>query len=154
MKHTKFKSVEFNNKKKSFFIEYTTGLRVECPYSALGIKKNVVECSPDGEVGNHSFYFVLSDGKKEYVPYDQILDIVQNPEYAKQQALYEMTKAVVKLLKESKVSKRELARRLKTSLSQIERLLTLTNYNKELSRLIEMAAILNYEFKWEFKKVA
>ena len=51
-----------------------------------------------------------------------------------------------------KVPKREIARRLNTSMSQLTRLLNTTNYEKELSRLIEIAAILNYELKWEFKK--
>jgi hypothetical protein len=154
MKHGKFKKVTFDNKKRSFHLEYTSGLKIDCPYSALGIHEKVADAAPDSEVGDHSFYFVLESGKKDYVPYDQPLHIVQNPEYMKQQTLYEMTKAINEFIRKGKVSKRELARRLGTSMSQLTRLLDTTNYKKELSRLIEIAAMLNYEFKWEFKKVA
>lgn len=154
MKHEKFKMVEHDNKKKVFRLEYTSGLKIECPYSALGIKHAVVEATPDKESGRHSFYFVLENGETEYVPFDQPLHIVQNPEYVREQTLYEVTKQLNEFLKKSNVSKRELARRLGTSLSQLARLLDTTNYKKELSRLIELAAMLNYEFVWEFKKAA
>ena len=65
-----------------------------------------------------------------------------------------MTKQINEFIQESHAPKRELARRLGTSLSQLSRLLDTTNYKKELSRLIELAAMLNYEFKWQFKKAA
>ncbi len=154
MKHKKFRKVGYDNKKKVFHLEYTSGLKIECPYSALGIRRKVIEAAPDTEVGQHSFYFVLNNGKKDFVPFDQPLHILQNPEYVKQQTLYEVTKQLNEFIKQGKVSKRELARRLGTSLSQLSRLLDTTNYKKELSRLIELAAMLNYEFKWEFKRAA
>lgn len=154
MKHKKFKKVELDNKKRVFHLQYTSGLKVECPYSTLGIKGKVIEAAPDVEVGQHSFYFILENGKKEFVPFDQPLHIVQNPEYVKQNTLYEVTKQINEFVERGKVSKRELARRLGTSLSQLSRLLDTTNYKKELSRLIELAAMLNYEFKWEFKRAA
>lgn len=154
MKHKKFKSVKFDNKKKAFHLEYTSGLKIECPYSALGIRGRVLEAGPDEESGRHSFYFVLDNGKKDFVPFDQPLYIVQHPEYVKHQTLYEVTKKLNRFIEQEKVPKRELARRLGTSLSQLARLLDTTNYKKELSRLIELAAMLNYEFKWSFKKAA
>ena len=154
MKHKKFKKVAFDNKKRTFHLEYTSGLKIDCPYSMLGIHEKVSDAAPDDEAGEHSFYFVLESGKKDYVPYDQPLHIAQNPEYLKQQTLYEMTKAINEFIRKGRVPKRELARRLGTSMSQLSRLLDTTNYKKELSRLIESAAMLNYEFKWEFKKAA
>lgn len=154
MKHRKFKKVEFDNKKRLFHLQYTSGLKLECPYSALDIRDKVVEAGPDQEVGRHSFYFILSNGKKDYVPYDQPLHIAQNPEYMKEQTLYKVTKQINHFIKQERVPKRELARRLGTSMSQLARLLDTTNYKKELSRLIEIAAMLNYEFTWKFKRAA
>ena len=154
MNHRKFRKVGYDNKKRVFRLGYTSGLKSECPYSALGIRDKVVEAGPDREAGRHSFYFVLDNGKKDFVPFDQPLHIVQHPEYVKQRTLYEMTKKMTEFIEREKVSKRELARRLGTSTSQLSRLLDTTNYKKELSRLIELAAILNYEFKWAFKRAA
>ena len=94
MKHKKFKKVILDNKKRVFHLEYTSGLKLECPYSALGIHEKVMDAAPDSEVGGHSFYFILESGKKEYVPFDQPLHIAQTPEYVKQQTLYEITKAI------------------------------------------------------------
>jgi len=154
MKHKKFKKIEFDNRKRVFHLQYTTGLKLDCPYFSLGIKGKVMDAGPDAEVGGHSFFFVLENGKKDFVPFDQPLHIAQNPEYVKEQTLYEMTKRLNEFIKKEGVSKRELARRLKTSLSQLARLLDTSNYKKELSRLVEIAAMLNYEFKWEFRKAA
>ncbi len=154
MRHRKFRKIEFDNKKRVFLVEYTTGFTAECPYSALGIRNKVVEAAPDAEVGRHSFYFILDNGKKEFVPFDQPLHIAQHPEYVKQNTLYEVTKQLNEFIERERVSKRELARRLGTSMSQLSRLLDTTNYKKELSRLIELAAMLNYEFRWTFKKAA
>ena len=154
MKHRTFKKVAYDNKKRVFHLEYTTDLKLDCPYSALGIRNKVVEAGPDSEVGGHSFYFVLDNGKKDYVPYDQPLHIVQNPEYVKEQALYEDTRQLNEFIEKAGISKRELARRLGTSMSQLFRLLDAPNYKKELSRLIEIAAMMDYEFVWRFKKVA
>jgi|SRR5579884_2821965 len=152
MKHKRFRKVSFDNKKRVFHLEYTSGLKLDCPYSSLGIKDRIVDAGPDKEVGRHSFYFTTEDGTTDYVPFDQPLHIMQNPEYVKEQTLYQMTKRINEFIRREGVSKRELARRLNTSLSQLSRLLDTTNYTKELSRLIEIAAILDYEFKWEFKK--
>jgi hypothetical protein len=154
VKHKKFKKVEFDNKKRLFHLEYTSGLKLDCPYFSLHIKGKVIDAGPDVEVGGHSFYFTLENGKTDYVPFDQPLHIVQNPEYAKEQTLYQMTKQLNEFIKNSGISKRELARRLNTSLSQLARLLDTANYKKEMSRLVEIGAILNYEFHWEFEKAA
>lgn len=154
MKHKKFKKVQFDNKKRLFHIEYASGLKIECPYSALQIRGKVIDAAPNKDVGRHSFYFVLDKGQKHFVPFDQPLHIAQNPEYVKQHTLYEVTKKLNEFIEQEKVPKRELARRLGTSMSQLLRLLDTTNYKKELSRLIELAAMLNYEFKWTFEKAA
>ncbi len=154
MKHKKFKKVEFDNKKRVFHLQYTSGLKVECPYSSFKIQSKVIEAGPDPEVGGHSFYFVLENGKKDYVPFDQPLHVLQNPEYVKEQTLYDMTKCLNEFIRKEGVSKRELTRRLGTSMSQLQRLLDTTNTKKELSRLVELAAMLNYEFKWSFKRAA
>jgi hypothetical protein len=154
MKHTKFKKVEFNNKKRVFKLSYNSGLVVECPYAALGIKEKVVEAAPDKEVGGHSFYFILENGKQDYVPFDQPLYISNNPDYMRQELMFELTMNILSIIEDVGISKRELARSLKTSVTQINRLLDQTNYNKDLSRLIQIASLLNYDFDWEFKKVA
>jgi hypothetical protein len=154
MKHMRFKKIDFNNRKKIFILEYTSGLVIECPYFSFGIKHNIVDAGTDREVGNHSFYFILENGYKDYVPFDQPLHIVQNPDYILEETLYKMTGQLNKFIVSSRISKRQLARLLKTSVSQLNRILDPANYKKDIGRLIEIAALLNYEFLWDFKKAA
>ncbi len=154
MKHRKFKYVIFNNRKKVFNLTYTSGLEVECPYSALAIKKKVVEAGPDPEVGYHSFYFKLEDEYIGYVPFDQPLHIVKNPDYLRAEAVNRMTHEVKDMYEKKNISKREIARRMNTSVTQINRLLDINNFDKDISRLIQMAAVLGHEFQIFFKKAA
>lgn len=154
MKHRKFKLVRFNNKKKVFHLTYTSGLEIECPYSALSIDKNIIDAGPDKEVGNHCFYFVLEDGEKDYITFDQPLYIIRHPDYVREEVLYNLTLELQKIIALKKIPKRELARRLNTSVTQVNRLLDQTNYKKDLSRLIEIATIIGYEFNWTLKKAA
>ena len=154
MKHKKYRSVAFNNKKKVFVLNYTSGLEIECPYSRLGIKSNVVETGLDKETGNHCFYFVLEDGEKDYITNDQPLYIVRNPDYVKHETLFKVTVELQNVIAIKNISKRELARSMNTSVTQINRLLDQTNYKKDLSRLIEMAAVIGYEFELSLKKAA
>ena len=154
MKHRKFKLVRFNNKKKVFHLTYTSGLEIECPYSALSIDENVIEAGPDKEVGNHCFYFVLENGEKDYITFDQPLHIIRQPDYVREEVLCNITLELQKIIALKKISKREIARRLNTSVTQVNRLLDQTNYNKDLSQLIEIGTIIGYEFNWSFKKAA
>jgi len=154
MKHRKFKNVEIDNRKRIFRLEYTSGLKLDCPYFSLGIRGKVVTAAPDPETGAHSFFFTLDDGRTDYVPFDQPLHIARNPEYIKEQTLHAMTKQLNEFIRREKVAKRVLARRLNTSPSQLERLLDPANYQKEMSRLVEIGAILNYTFRWQFEKAA
>lgn len=154
MKHRKYRAVTFNNKKKVFNLVYTSGLEIECPYSGLFINNKVVEVGLDKETGNHCFYFVLEDGEKHYITHDQPLYVVKNPDYIRHDTLCNVTIKLQNIMELRKISKREVARRLKTSVTQVNRLLDQTNYNKDLSRLIQMAAVLGYEFELSFKKAA
>ncbi len=52
--------------------------------------------------------------------------------------LYKLTLKARKLLKESKLPKRELARRLATSPAQIYRLLDPTNYKKTIDQMVRL----------------
>ena len=87
----------------------------------------------NGGVRTGYMHILLDNGKKDFVPFDQPLHIVENPEYVKQQTLFEVTKQLNQFIEREKVPKRELARRLGTSMSQLFRLLDTTNYRKELS---------------------
>ncbi len=85
------------------------------------------------------------------MPFDQPLYISNNPDYMRQELMFELTMNIQSIIEDVGISKRELARSLKTSVTQINRLLDQTNYNKDLSRLIQIASLLNYDFDWELK---
>ena len=77
MKHKKFKKVEFDNKKRVFHVEYTSGLKIDCPYFALGIKDKITEAGPDPEVDQP----VLHPPQREVPPLGAGLERVPPAEY-------------------------------------------------------------------------
>ena len=80
-KNTKIKAVTFNNRKKQMDISYTSGHKVRIHYRSLGIRKNLNNTWVDKESRGRSIGLELSDGHIDYMPYDQPLDIIKDPEY-------------------------------------------------------------------------
>jgi hypothetical protein len=58
--------------------------------------------------------------------------------------LHKLTVGALKLVKQSGLSKHELTRRLKTSPSQLYRLLDPTNYRKSMDEMLRLLAALGY----------
>src|SRR3990167_9343433 len=81
MRDNKFKSVDFNNHKKQLFFVYTTGKKVSVHYSQLGINSNIVKAWVDHETRDRSIGLEFENGSKDYLPYDQPLELVKDADY-------------------------------------------------------------------------
>ena len=154
MKDTKFKNVKFNNRKRQIEVTYTSGKKYTIHYSSLGIKKNILEALIDDETKGHSIIFKFNDGKHDYMPYDQPLAIMKDPEYLLSTHIEYITAMIKKTLKDKKISKKYLAEQLNTSENQIHRLLNPTILNKNLEQLYKIISLLGYEFKISIDQAA
>jgi hypothetical protein len=76
---------------------------------------------------------------------EQVLEYNQDPEYLKELLLYKLSVEAQKAVEDSGVSKRELARRLRTSPSQLYRLLDPTNSVKSVGQMLALLHLVGRE---------
>ena len=99
----------------------------------------------DEELGREGFTYRLQSGAEGTVHIDQVLDYHQDPGYMADLLLYKLTVEAQKRLDRSGIGIRQLARRLKTSPSQLYRLLDTTNYRKSVRQLLSLLHALDCE---------
>lgn len=147
-------SVDFSNKKKEINIIYTSGKTIVIHYSSLGIRKNIKDIQIDRETGNKSLIIEFINGEIDYLPYDQPLHIIGDPEYILQNHIENIIAQIKEVLSRKKISKKYLARQLKTSDNQIQRLLNPNILNKNLVQLYKLAYLLSLEFEVNLTEVS
>jgi transcriptional regulator with XRE-family HTH domain len=76
---------------------------------------------------------------------EQVLDYNHDPAYLREVLLYDMTLAAQARLGRAGLSRRELARRLGTSPTQLYRLLDQTNARKSVDRMLALLSVLDCE---------
>jgi hypothetical protein len=144
----KIKSVKLNNRKRAF--EVRTWRHIyQFPYTKSDppptSKDSVIEVSVDEELGREGFTYHLTSGRKGTVHIEQVLEYNQDPSYMRDLLLYKLTIEAQKRIDESKLSKREIIRRLGTSPAQFYRLIDSTNYRKSVDKVLFLLHVLDCE---------
>ena len=145
MKEHKFKSASFNNRKKQLDVFYASGKKVALHYGPSGIKSNIQEVWIDKETRGQSIGIKYDDGKVDYMPYDQPLAIIKDPEFLLQTHIEILISRIKEAIRASRISKRYLAEQLNTSDNQVQRLLNPKILNKNLSQLYHIVSLLGLE---------
>jgi hypothetical protein len=153
-KKYKFKSADFNNRKKQLHLSYSNGKSTSISYGSLGIGKNIKKVWIDKETSGQSVGIEFLDGSTDYLPYDQPLFIAKDPEYLLQIQIELLIAEITAAIKSKKISKRYLAEKLNTSDNQVQRLLNPRILNKNLAQLYKIASLLNLEIYMSVKEVA
>jgi hypothetical protein len=84
----------------------------------------VADAYVDRELANEAFSYVLESGAEGSIHLDQVLEYNEDPTYLRDLLIYKLTVEAERRVEESGLSRRELARRLKTSVPQLYRLWT------------------------------
>ena len=141
----KIRSLKMNNHKKAFELR-TWKDRYEYPYAMLDTQPTdddkIVSACVDPELGNEGITYELASGTEDTLHIDRILEYNRDPSYMRDLLLYKLTIEAKKLVEASPVGIRELSRRLKTSPTQIYRLLDEENTRKSLDRVFELLSVL------------
>ena len=144
--------VRVNNRKKSFEIDTKKGA-FSLPFSRLRLvptsKNRVKEIYVDREVANRGITYVLESGKEDTVHLDAFLDYNRDPDFMREVALFKLTVKANEIMEKSKLAKREVSRKLRTSPSQIYRLLDTTNTKKTIDQMVKLLAALNYQIDFK-----
>jgi hypothetical protein len=141
----KIKSVNCNNQRRAFEVN-TSSKAYSFPYVKAEPKPvpgdHVVRAYADKELGREAFTYVLQSGKKGTIHLEQVLEFNRDPNYLRDLLLYRLTLEAQKRIAESPLSKREIVRRLRTSATQLYRLLDQTNYKKSVDQLVSLLQLL------------
>lgn len=154
MKSERIRAVSFDNRRRRLAIEYASGKRAEVHYGHLAITTKVIEAWVDTETRGGAVDMRLEDGTEEYMPWDQPLALVQDPEFLLRTHLERVLAHIHRAFADKHISKRYLARQLGTSDNQIQRLLDPSSLNKNLTQLYRIALLLGIELEWRVREAA
>ncbi|MGE4233505.1 MAG: hypothetical protein AB7F43_09270 [Bacteriovoracia bacterium] len=153
----KIHKVTTNNRKKCFEIETPKGC-FSLPFSKLTLKPSakdkIQSVCIDSELGNQAITYVLESGKEDSIHMDAFLDYNRDPDFMRDLTLHKLTVEAIKLFEKSGLSKHELIRRLKTSPSQLYRLLDPANYKKSMDEMLRLLTVLGYRVDLKLVKDA
>ena len=153
----KISRVFANNRKKTFVLE-AGGKNFEFPFSRLQVKPRVDDpiknVHVDSELGREGFSYVLKSGKEDSVMMDSVLHYNRDPEYLCELMLHELTIRALTEIKKRDVSKREIARRLRTSPKQVYRLLDPAFYGKTIDQMVKLLHVLGLKVRLKIEKEA
>lgn len=142
----KIRSVTQNNRKKMFEVRTSTK-SLAFPFSKAdptpSMQDPITKLFVDPEAGREAFTYVLHSGRSGTVHVEQVLEYNQDPSYLRDALLYRLTLEAQKRIPESRLSKREIMRRLGTSAAQLYRLLDQTNYRKSVDQVLALLQVLN-----------
>lgn len=146
----KIRRVAANNRKKAFEVSAGRG-RYGFPYAKATPSPTtadpVNEVFVDNELAREAFSYTLASGRCGSVHVEQVLEYNRDPEWLREQLLYSLTIEAQRRLVASRLSKREVIRRLGTSASQFYRLLDQTNYRKSVDQLLVLLQVLDCEVR-------
>ncbi len=105
----------------------------------------VARVAVDPELGREGFEYELKSGRTGVVHIDEVLEYNEDPGYMRDQLLYKLTLEAQSRVASSRLSKREIIRRLGTSATQFYRLLDQTNYRKSVDQMLLLLHALDCE---------
>ena len=143
----KIRKIEANNRKGEFRVVTYSGDAYVFPYVKAEPQPDsadkVVDAYVDRELANEAFTYVLESGDQGSIHLDQVLEYNEDPTYLRNLLIYQLTVEARQRVEQSGLSRRELARRLKTSVPQLYRLLDTTNTRKSMNQLVSLLQILD-----------
>lgn len=151
----KIKSVSVNNHRKCFEVRAAKRNFI-LPFAKSGLVPSatdrVTSVYVDKEMAAEGITYVLKSGRQNSIPLDAFLDYNRDPEYLAKLLLHRLTLDALERCKTSKLSRRELARKLSTSPAQLYRLLDPANQTKTVDQMIKLLAALGYELEYKIVK--
>ena len=152
----KIRRVTPNNRRREFEVETRAGDVYSFPYSQAypvpSSEDRIGEVFVDKELGNEAFTYVLDSGKEGSVHIEQVLEYNKDPKYFAELITYKLTVEALNSINSSGLSRRQIAKRMNTSVPQLYRLLDTTNTRKSMNQLIALLHVLNRDVDFVVSK--
>jgi predicted XRE-type DNA-binding protein len=87
--------------------------------------------------------YVLQSGDEGSIHIEQVLEYNEDPTYLAELLTYKLTLEAKQRIESSGLSRRQIAKRLSTSLPQLHRLLDPANSRKSMNQLVTLLHVLN-----------
>ena len=143
----KVQKVSINNRRKEFSVATRAGTVFTFPYAEAdpgpSSKNRIEKVFVDRELGNEAITYVLNSGDEGSVHIEQILEYNEDPNYMANLLTYKLTLEALNGIENSGLSRRQIAKRLKTSVPQLYRLLDPANTSKSINQLVALLHVLN-----------
>jgi hypothetical protein len=143
----KIRQVIVNNRKACLELRVRAGAVYPVPYAKLRPrptpKNRIRDAHVDQELGSEAVTYVLESGDEGTVHIEFALEYNRDPSYLAELMVHRLSVEARNRVKRSGISRRELARRLHTSLPQLYRLLDPANTRKSLKQLIALLGVLD-----------
>ena len=151
----KIRSVSPNNRRRAFEVLTHKGSFLY-PYANLDAQPSgsnrIREAYVDPELGNEAFTYLLESGEEDSIHIDRVLEYNKDPAFMRDLLLYKLTLEAQRQVEKSSLSKRELIRRLKTSPTQLYRILDEENYRKSVDQVLGLLSVLNCRVEFTVKQ--
>jgi hypothetical protein len=145
----KIRKVAANNRKAQLEMTVRSGKTYPLPYAKLDprptSKDKVRDVYVDAELGREGVTYVLESGEEGSVHIDHALEYNEDPGLLSELLVHRLTLAAREHMEGSGLSRREVARSLKTSVPQLYRLLDTANTKKSINQLVELLHVLGCE---------
>ena len=143
----KIRRAAVNNRKAEIELTAGSGKVLPVPYAKLAprptAKNRICEAYVDKELGCEAVTYTLESGDEGSVHIDHALEYNKDPSYLAELLVHKLTVEARRRVDRSGLSRRELARRLNTSVPQLYRLLDPANTRKGLGQLIGLLHLLD-----------
>mgnify|MGYP000004654481 FL=1 len=152
----KIRSVTSNNRRNEFTVITRSGATYVFPYGEADPRPcsddRIGEAFVDKELGNEAFTYVLESGEEGSIHIEQILEYNEDPKFLAELLIYKLTLEAQDGIEGSGLSMRQIAKRLRTSVPQLYRLLDPANTRKSMSQLVALLHVLNCDVDLVVKK--
>lgn len=145
----KVRRVAVNNRKAQIELTTAAGDTLPFPFSQMDPRPSrrdrVREAFVDRELGAEGVTYVLESGAEGSVLVDHALEYNDDPHYVAEALLHRLKVEAGKRIETAGLSRREIARRLGTSVPQLYRLLDPANASKSIDPMISLLYVLGCE---------
>lgn len=142
----KLRRVAINRRKGQLELTTSRGEMLPFPFVKLTprptARNPIREAYVDPELGREGVTYVLESGAMGAVHVDHALEYNEDPRTLSVLLLHRMTTEARKSIPDSELSRREIARRLGTSVPQLYRLLDPANSTKSINQMISLLHVL------------
>jgi DNA-binding TFAR19-related protein (PDSD5 family) len=142
----KISRVSINNRRKEFSIVTSAGAAFSYPYAEVDPKPDsenrVKEVYVDKELGSEAITYILNSGDEGSIHMEQVLEYNEDPNYMADLLTYKLTLQARKRVEACGLSRRQIAKQLRTSVPQLYRLLDPANSSKSINQLVALLHVL------------